>query len=57
MLHLYHLKKIVFENMSNLNSGTFSVFPAFERKMVKFLVKLLRRDFAYKVNTFVFHYI
>ena len=28
-------------NKSNLNSDTFPVFPAFEKKMVKFLVKIL----------------
>ena len=28
-------------NKSNLISDTFSVFPSFEKKMVKFLVKIL----------------
>ena len=35
-----HLQKMVFKNLSNLNSGTFPIFPAFEKKMVKFLVKI-----------------
>ena len=32
MLHLYHLQKMVFYNLSNSNSGTFRVFPALEKK-------------------------
>ena len=34
MLQIYNLEKMVFENVSNSNSGTFSIFPAFEQKMV-----------------------
>ena len=31
MLHLYHLQKMIFYNLSNLNSGAFPVFPALEK--------------------------
>ena len=43
MLRVYGLQKMIFESLSNSNFDTFSVFPAFGKKMVKFSVKIPRR--------------
>ena len=36
MLHLYHLQKMIFYNLSNSDSGTLLVFSALEKKIVTF---------------------
>ena len=39
---LYNLQKMIFCNLSNLNSGLFSVFLAFEKYIINFSVKIPR---------------